>query len=88
MQKMRPQRQQTPLRLRVICDTKVELQSQSCKLGHRPDNSKVDQNFEHGNHQRQISDIRIKTGGGLVARSLLGMGWSLTRTPAKLEACD
>ena len=45
-------------------------------------------NFEPGDHQREISDIRIKTGGGLVARSLLGMGWSLTRTPAKLKACD
>ena len=52
-----------------------------------PDCSKVAKNFEPGDHQREISDIRIKTGGGLVARSLLGMGWSLTRTPAKLEAC-
>ena len=34
-------------------------------------------NFEPGDHQREISDIRIKTGGGLVARSLLSMGWSL-----------
>ena len=52
-----------------------------------PGCSKVAKNFEPGDHQREISDIRIKTGGGLVARSLLGMGWSLTRTPAKLEAC-
>ena len=43
-------------------------------------------NFEPGDHQREISDIRIKTGGGLVARSLFGMGWSLASTIAKLIA--
>ena len=32
MQKMHPHRQQALLRLRVICDTKAELQSQGCKL--------------------------------------------------------
>jgi hypothetical protein len=39
-----------------------------------PDCSKVAKNFEPGDHQREISDIRIKTGGGLVARSLIGHG--------------
>ena len=33
-----------------------------------PDCSKVAKNFEPGDLQREISEIRIKTGEGLVAR--------------------